>query len=186
MALAWWLVPCLPFPDLPHIYFLFTVRLTNERVGVFLARRSVQHLVVFPPHHGGLEHVYTNQSRVDRLRCLRLSAIQYGVSTTTWWTGICLCSSVKSSSIQAFKIVCNLILFFHHAIANWEDFHIFPIDSNVNICSTSMAILNLRTIQKQVTQRPIIQSFTVCGLKEDFVQICPYSSVQQYFIAIIN
>ena len=28
-----------------HIYFLFTVRLTNERVGVFLARRSVQHLV---------------------------------------------------------------------------------------------------------------------------------------------
>ena len=61
MAFAWWIVPCLPFPSLPHIYFLFTVRLrfsgnecwdiykfdTNERVGVFLARRSVQHLV-FP------------------------------------------------------------------------------------------------------------------------------------------
>jgi hypothetical protein len=64
MAFAWWLVPCLPFPGLPHIYFLFTVRLeffmfaviktwdiykfdTNERVGVFLARRSVQHLVGF-------------------------------------------------------------------------------------------------------------------------------------------
>jgi hypothetical protein len=46
MALAWWLVPCLPFPGLPHIYFLFTVRLTNERVGVFLARHSVQHLVL--------------------------------------------------------------------------------------------------------------------------------------------
>jgi hypothetical protein len=46
MALAWWLVPCLPFPGLPHIYFLFTVRLTNEWVGVFLARRSVQHLVI--------------------------------------------------------------------------------------------------------------------------------------------
>jgi hypothetical protein len=45
VALAWWLVPCLHFPGLPHIYFLFTVRLTNERVGVFLARRSVQHLV---------------------------------------------------------------------------------------------------------------------------------------------
>jgi hypothetical protein len=46
MAFAWWLVPCLPFPGLPHIYFLFTVRLdTNERVGVFLAWRSVQHLV---------------------------------------------------------------------------------------------------------------------------------------------
>ena len=45
MPLAWWLVPCLPFPGLPHIYFLFAVRLTNERVGVFLARRSVQHLV---------------------------------------------------------------------------------------------------------------------------------------------
>ena len=27
MALAWWLVPCHPFPGLPHIYFLFTVRL---------------------------------------------------------------------------------------------------------------------------------------------------------------
>jgi hypothetical protein len=27
MALAWWLVPCLPFPGLPHIYFLFTVQL---------------------------------------------------------------------------------------------------------------------------------------------------------------
>ena len=47
MALAWWLVPCLPFPCLSHIYFLFTVRLTNERVGVFLARRSMEHLVVF-------------------------------------------------------------------------------------------------------------------------------------------
>ena len=45
MALAWWLVPGLPFPGLPHIYFLFTVQLTNGRVGVFLARRSVQHLV---------------------------------------------------------------------------------------------------------------------------------------------
>ena len=47
MALAWWLVLCLPFSGLPHIYFLFTVRLTNERVGVFLAWRSVQHLVSF-------------------------------------------------------------------------------------------------------------------------------------------
>jgi hypothetical protein len=27
MALAWWLVLCLPFPGLPHIYFLFTVQL---------------------------------------------------------------------------------------------------------------------------------------------------------------
>jgi hypothetical protein len=34
------------FPGLPHIYCLFTVRLTNERVGVFLARRSVQHLAL--------------------------------------------------------------------------------------------------------------------------------------------
>jgi hypothetical protein len=25
VALAWWLVPCLPFPGLLHIYFLFTV-----------------------------------------------------------------------------------------------------------------------------------------------------------------
>jgi hypothetical protein len=37
MALAWWLVPCLPYPGLQNI---------NERVGVFLARRSVQHIVV--------------------------------------------------------------------------------------------------------------------------------------------
>ena len=51
MALAWWLVPCLSFPGLPHIYFLFTVRLTNERVGVFLARRSVQHLVFNKINH---------------------------------------------------------------------------------------------------------------------------------------
>ena len=29
MALAWWLVPCPPFPGLQHIYFLFTVRLKN-------------------------------------------------------------------------------------------------------------------------------------------------------------
>ena len=52
MALAWWLVPCLPFPGLPHIYFLFTVRLTNERVGVFLARHSVQHLVYLKNNTG--------------------------------------------------------------------------------------------------------------------------------------
>jgi hypothetical protein len=45
MAFAWWLVLCLPFPGFLHIYFLFTVRLTNERVGVFLARHSMQHLV---------------------------------------------------------------------------------------------------------------------------------------------
>jgi hypothetical protein len=45
MVLAWWLIPCLPFPGLSHIYFLFTVRLTNERVGVFLAWRSVKYLV---------------------------------------------------------------------------------------------------------------------------------------------
>jgi hypothetical protein len=74
MAFAWWIVPCLPFPGLRHIYlefFMFAViktrarcfRLvcdpfsgnecwdiykfdTNERVGVFLAWRSMQHLVV--------------------------------------------------------------------------------------------------------------------------------------------
>jgi hypothetical protein len=66
VALAWWLVLCLSFPGLVHIYFLFTVWLknfscftafsgnecwdiykfdTNERVGVFLARCSVEHLV---------------------------------------------------------------------------------------------------------------------------------------------
>jgi hypothetical protein len=44
MSLAWWLVPCLPFPGLPHIYFLFTVRLTNERVGVFLLDLQPQYI----------------------------------------------------------------------------------------------------------------------------------------------
>jgi hypothetical protein len=34
MALAWWLVPCLPFPGLSHIYFLFTVRLRIFHVAV--------------------------------------------------------------------------------------------------------------------------------------------------------
>jgi hypothetical protein len=51
MALAWWLVPCLPFPGLLHIYFLFTVWLRifhvcRLRVGVCLARQRVQPLVV--------------------------------------------------------------------------------------------------------------------------------------------
>jgi hypothetical protein len=27
MAFAWWIVPCLPFPGLTHIYFLFTTQL---------------------------------------------------------------------------------------------------------------------------------------------------------------
>jgi hypothetical protein len=40
VALSWWLVLCLPFPGLLHINFLFTVRLINERVRVFLARRK--------------------------------------------------------------------------------------------------------------------------------------------------
>ena len=57
MALAWWLVPCLSFPSLPHIYFLFTVRLTNEWVGVFLAQRSVQHLVDSWLWHSDLDGV---------------------------------------------------------------------------------------------------------------------------------
>jgi hypothetical protein len=38
MALAWCLVPCLPFPGLQHIYFLFTVRLTNEWGGILSTR----------------------------------------------------------------------------------------------------------------------------------------------------
>jgi hypothetical protein len=35
------------FAVMKTFVFLFTVRLTNERVGVFLARRSMQHLVMF-------------------------------------------------------------------------------------------------------------------------------------------
>jgi hypothetical protein len=37
MALAWWLVQCLPFPGLPHIYFLFTVRLNKWTSGGILS-----------------------------------------------------------------------------------------------------------------------------------------------------
>jgi hypothetical protein len=40
MTLAWWLVPCLPFPGLPHIYFLFTVRLTNIKYKIISSSRS--------------------------------------------------------------------------------------------------------------------------------------------------
>ena len=48
------MVTCTVFPGLPHIYSVLPVyRATyNERVGVFLARRSVQHLVCF--HHCSL------------------------------------------------------------------------------------------------------------------------------------
>ena len=66
MALAWWLVPCLPFPGLPHIYFLFTVRLTNEQVGVFLARRSVQHLVKAKKKYMCVYCHMSKKSRVGR------------------------------------------------------------------------------------------------------------------------
>ena len=88
MALALWLVPRLPFPGLLRIYFLFTVRLTNERVGVFLARRSVQHLVVNgmnchcvmqaykPPQYNwnnvesGIKHHNLNHVHVQYTLCL--------------------------------------------------------------------------------------------------------------------
>jgi hypothetical protein len=72
MALAWWLVPCLPFPGLPHIYFLFTVRLTNERVGVFLARHSVQHLFLV------FQSKYCEQER-----CFYLCFAQTGLNIFT-------------------------------------------------------------------------------------------------------
>ena len=62
MALAWLLVPCLPFPGLPHIYFLFTMWLTNERVGVFLARHSVQHLVNSVNFHELINRFYFDTS----------------------------------------------------------------------------------------------------------------------------
>jgi hypothetical protein len=39
MTLTWWLVPCLPFPGLPHIYFLFTVRL---RICFFISYPSLE------------------------------------------------------------------------------------------------------------------------------------------------
>ena len=61
-----------PFPGLPHIYFLFTVQLTNERVGVFLARRSMQHLIVFDMWlwHGDLYRVSPFQVYCTSTSCL--------------------------------------------------------------------------------------------------------------------
>ena len=61
-----------PFPGLPHIYFLFTVQLTNERVGVFLARRSMQHLIVFDMWlwHGDLCRVSPFQVYCTSTSCL--------------------------------------------------------------------------------------------------------------------
>jgi hypothetical protein len=80
MALAWWLVPCLPFPGLPHIYFLFTMRLTNERVGVFLAWRSVQHLDFLSRYKNSLllciwtlgRRIHSNLLILKKSRCCTL------------------------------------------------------------------------------------------------------------------
>jgi hypothetical protein len=74
MALAWWLVLCLPFPGLPHIYFLFTVRLTNERVGVFLAVLAVDDRhVAFCEYSGSVARIIcvavatlANEKRLER------------------------------------------------------------------------------------------------------------------------
>jgi hypothetical protein len=79
----------LPFPGLPHIYFLFTVRLkfsgnecwdiykfdTNERVGVFLARRSVQHLVVLSLNRYFAETSLTKVWTDGRTRWLQYSPL---------------------------------------------------------------------------------------------------------------
>jgi hypothetical protein len=82
MALAWWLVPCIPFPGLPHIYFLFTVRHTNERVGVFLAWRSVQHFVCNVMINDLLLYEYlcytVTQCVSDLIRYIRGQSIPYG------------------------------------------------------------------------------------------------------------
>jgi hypothetical protein len=82
MALAWWLVPCLPFPGLQHIYFLFTERLTNERVGVFLARRSVQHLV-----------------ETEYFSCWNCELLHHKAKSWLWWaTSFQYFSRIKSYS----------------------------------------------------------------------------------------
>ena len=93
MALAWWLIPCLPFPGLPHIYFLFTVRLTNERVGVFLARRSVQHLV-------GLILQYSYKfTIIDILNLFNSSVL---------WCDFLCGSCMLPHSCMHYKLVCFL------------------------------------------------------------------------------
>ena len=102
MALAWRLVLCLLFPGLPHIYFLFTVRLTNECVGVFLAWRSVQHLVTFSvvdtcfvPHFTVYNQIISNLYTVVRNIL--------NVHVTYWW---------YSSNYTCSHIHCSQCLYF--------------------------------------------------------------------------
>ena len=87
MALAWWLVPCLPFPGLLHIYFLFTVRLTNERVRVFLARCSMQHLVVSKLYQSiyWTDTIFKLKMRIKSIQEI-LAVLQYPhlIEASTW------------------------------------------------------------------------------------------------------
>jgi hypothetical protein len=173
MALAWWLVPCLPFPDLPHdleffmyavmktfvtdisastgrndfifdtwlwhgdlyrvspfkvyctstsslpcdlrIFHVFTAFSgnecwdiykfdTNEWVGVFVARRSVQHLVLLL-HYEFLELVFliTIQPRFTILG----PRIEYGICMT-------LTSLLWSTNLLNIKKNCDLSQFLYH------------------------------------------------------------------------
>jgi hypothetical protein len=69
MALVWWLVSCLPFPGLPHIYFLFTVRLRifisreNHRP-VASYRQTLSHNVVLSTPY--LSRIRTHNASGDR------------------------------------------------------------------------------------------------------------------------
>ena len=78
-----------PLSRFPHIYFLFTVRLTNERVGVFLARRSVQHLVncsSVPPNMASetvcISHI-TEMKNTNRMLKVAVQ-ILYCLTTSVW------------------------------------------------------------------------------------------------------
>jgi hypothetical protein len=130
--LAWWLVPCLPFPGLPHIYFLFTVRLTNERVWVFLAWRSVQHLVVTVSscHQSFRQSV---ENMVNLILLLYLVVINH---CTIWSSGhwsfrqvcrehgkscIVTVSSCHQSFRQSVENMVNLILLLYLVVINHLD-----------------------------------------------------------------
>jgi hypothetical protein len=97
MALAWWLVLCLPFPGLPHIYFLFIVQLTNEWVGVFLARGSMQHLVL-----------NRNYSKLCKLPYYQIK--------------ICISLQQFDQTIFAYCYNSLIRLFLHIATTVWSDY----------------------------------------------------------------
>ena len=132
MALAWWLVPCLPFPGLPHIYFLFTMRLTNERVRVFLGRCSMQHLVVSKLYQSiyWTDTIFKLKMRIKSIQKI-LAVLQYPhlIEASTWidfvtvWLHSLFDSSQNVSHMYT-KLLCwkveAIVVLVKHSIQWWD------------------------------------------------------------------